>query len=229
MRIAIVGSGIAGLCAAYRLCRDHEITVFESCHVVGGNIRTFPVNVNGSRYDLDVGASFFNVKTYPNFFQLLDELGVATQPADLSCVVDDRGSRFLWQGTFQQVVFGNPLLLLSPSLLWLTVDALKFYWASRRLLKKSSGYDLTLEEFLGDRCSRRFLTHVLFPLVMVIWGAGPDQVGKLSARCVAEYLLRMRPGWRIVRGGTRQYVNALTNPFRDKIRLSTPVRNSQEY
>lgn len=225
MRIAIVGSGIAGLYAAHRLGKGHEVTVFESSDHIGGNVRTFPVPSNGECYEIDVGASLFNPKTYPAFFRLLEELAIRTRRADLSCVVNDGGSDFTWRGSFQRVVFGSPLSFLSPSMLWLAKDAWRFYRDARQLLRDGGDYDVSLAEFLGDRYHGRFVTRALAPLVMVAWGAEPRQVGNLSARCVAEYLLRIRPGWQIIRGGTQRYLRALTESFRDRIRLRTPVRS----
>jgi predicted NAD/FAD-binding protein len=222
MRIAIVGSGIAGLYAAHRLHREHDVSVFERSDRVGGNVRTLPLDLGGHPYELDVGTSLFNVKTYPRFFELLKELGVATHPADLSYALAD--GEVTLQGEYQQFTLHRPLSLLAPSLRWLARDAWRFRQEGRRLLRDPRGHDVTLEEFFARGYSREFISRVVFPIAMVAWGVDPQRVGQLSARCVAEYFLRLRPGWRNITGGTQHYLCALVEPFRERIRLRTPVR-----
>jgi hypothetical protein len=225
MRVAIVGSGIAGMYVAYRLGKEHDIAVFEGRDCVGGNVRTHPVECARRRYDVDVGASLFHPKTYPIFFGLLKELGVRTKPADLSYAVDDRSSGRRLRGSYQRILLSNPLSFLSPELLRLAPDAWRFYRESRRLLANHDGQHPSLREFLGGRYGKAFTGQLLCPIAMVVWGTTPEDVGDLSARCMAAYLLRIRPGWRIIQGGTSQYIRALTAPFRDRIRLNTPVRS----
>ncbi|MDH5579622.1 MAG: FAD-dependent oxidoreductase, partial [Betaproteobacteria bacterium] len=125
MKIAIIGSGIAGNVAAWHLHREHDITVFETGAHAGGHSHTHDVEQAGRRYAVDTGFIVFNDWTYPNFIALLDELGVASQPSAMSFSVRDEASGLEYNGTSLNTLFAQRTNLLRPSFLGMLRDILR--------------------------------------------------------------------------------------------------------
>ncbi|MEO6928956.1 MAG: FAD-dependent oxidoreductase, partial [Casimicrobiaceae bacterium] len=126
MKIAVIGSGIAGNVVAYHLAREHEITVFESASHVGGHTHTHEVEQHGRTYSVDTGFIVFNDWTYPNFIALLDELGVASQPSSMSFAVHDAHSGLEYNGTSFNTLFAQRTNLLRPSFWRMLRDIVRF-------------------------------------------------------------------------------------------------------
>lgn len=229
MRIAIVGSGIAGLTAAWRLHREHEISVFEAAGVAGGHTHTVDVDREHRSFAIDTGFVVFNDWTYPSFMALLAELGVETQPSTMSFSVRCERTGLEWNGTSLNTLFAQRRNLLRPSFYAMLRDILRFNHDATALAHDTA--DETLARYLDrGRYGSAFVTYYLVPMAAAIWSTTPARVLEMPARFLVGFFrnhgmlsIDDRPQWRVIRGGSRVYVEKLTAPFRDRIRLRTPV------
>jgi len=230
MKIAIVGTGIAGNVAAHRLARDHDITVFEADARIGGHTNTVDVVMEGRRWSIDTGFIVFNDVTYPNFVALLDELGVASQPSDMSFSVSDQASGLEYNGRSLNTLFAQRRNLLRPSFHRMLLDVLRFNREAPALLEPGAGR-VTLGEYLrAQGYSRGFVEHYILPMGAAIWSASPAGMARVPAAFFVRFfhnhgLLTVdgRPQWRVIRGGSKRYVERLVAGHRDRIRLNAPV------
>jgi len=230
MKIAIIGSGVSGLVAAYLLHREHEITVFEAGDHIGGHANTIRVNGNGQAHDVDTGFVVFNEQAYPNFVKLLDQLGVASQPSEMSFSVQCASTGLEYASRSLDTVFAQRSNLLSPSFYRMLFDIRRFFREAREVLDER--YEpLTLGEYLYKRgYSRSFVDQHIIPMGSAIWSAAPGQFEAFPAKEFVRFFdnhgflqVRNRSPWRTIRGGSRQYVEAVTRSFRDRIHVQTPV------
>ena len=225
MRIAIVGAGVSGLVCAHLLHRDHELVVFEATDRAGGHANTVHVETETGAYDLDTGFIVFNDRNYPQFERLLGELGVATQPSQMSFGVSD-GVDFEYNGSSLNGLFATRGNMLAPSFHRMIADLARFNRDARRLL--ASEENPSLREWLAQRrYSRVFVERLIVPQASAVWSADPEQMWSFPARFLAEFFdnhgmfgFRNRPRWRTIAGGSRKYVEALTPPWRERLRLS---------
>ena len=230
MKIAVIGSGVAGLTAAWRLHRDHEITVFEAADYIGGHTATVDVEYHGRSYAIDTGFIVFNDWTYPNFIALLDELGVAWQWSNMSFSLRCEATGLEYNGTSINSLFAQRSNIVRPSFLRMIWDILRFNRESRELLH-SAGDSLTLGEYIARRgYSRAFRERYIVPMGMAIWSSTEAAMLAFPARFFVEFFdkhgflnVDNRPVWRTVKGGSREYVRKLTAPFRSRIHLNNPV------
>jgi predicted NAD/FAD-binding protein len=235
MKIAIVGTGVSGLVAAHKLHREHEITVYEAAPRLGGHTNTVPVEDAEGELWIDTGFIVFNDRNYPNFEALLAELGVASQPSHMGFSVADGRGRFEYSGT-PWGLFARPAHLLSPSFLGMLRDWRRFNREARGLIGMN-GTAPSLGAWLEQRgYSRHFIERLIVPQASAVWSADPEQMWGFPASFMAEffenhgmYSLRDRPKWRTVAGGSRSYVEAISAPWRDRVRLNTPVRRIQRF
>jgi uncharacterized protein len=231
MKIAVIGTGIAGNVAARQLCRDHDITVFEANDYVGGHTHTVDVDLDGQHYAIDTGFIVYNDRTYPGFIRLIDELGVASQPTEMSFSVSCPRSGLEYNGSSLNGLFAQRRNLLRPSFQRMILDILRFNRDALALLQ-TADESQTLGEYLRRHSySDAFINHYLIPMGAAIWSAEPATVGEFPAQFFVRFfnhhgLLRIsdRPQWRVIRGGSRGYVEPLITGFRERIRLRTPVR-----
>ena len=232
MRIAVIGAGIVGNVAAYHLAREHEVTVFEAGSHLGGHTHTHEVEQAGRRYSVDTGFIVFNDWTYPNFIRLLDELGVASQPSDMGFSVRDERSGLEYSGGTLDTLFAQRRNLVRPSFWRMLADILRFNRQAPGLLVRP-GDDVTLGDYLAQEgYSRGFVEHYVVPMGAAIWSTDPQNMLAFPARYFIRFfhnhgLLSVddRPQWRVIRGGSARYVEPLTAPFRDRVRLKTPVQS----
>jgi predicted NAD/FAD-binding protein len=241
MRIAIVGAGVSGLLTAHLLHREHEIVVFEAGSYAGGHTNTIRVDTEHQTHHVDTGFIVMNDRNYPNFTRLLEQLGVETQPTNMSFSVKGEDEDFEYAGT-PRGLFCQPRNLASPRFQRMIADLLRFNRELRRLLAhEETGESLQdrspLEESLHDFLVRRrfseiFIRRLLVPQVSAVWSADPRQISSFPVRFLAEFFsnhgmlgFRDRPRWATVAGGSARYVEALTRPFRERIRLDSPVHS----
>jgi predicted NAD/FAD-binding protein len=230
MRIAVIGTGIAGMTAAARLAREHDIVVYEANDYVGGHTHTVDVELHGRRYAIDTGFIVFNDWTYPSFIALLEELGVESQPSNMSFSLRCERTGLEYNGTSLNALFAQRRNLANPAFLRMLADVVRFNARSTALLAAPDD-GLTLGEYLErHRYSRDFIERYIVPMGKSIWSATKSAMMGFPVRFFVEFFERHgflsvndRPTWRAVRGGSREYVKRLTAPFRHRIRLRTPV------
>lgn len=232
MRIAIIGSGISGLTAAHHLHRRHEITVFEADNRVGGHAHTVRAELSDGTFDVDTGFIVYNHRNYPVFTRLLSELGVPTQPSDMSLAVRDERHDLEW-GTNTSRLFADRRNLRRLGFLAMIGEVLRWNRLGQRVLAGTVDVDeLTpVGDVLARRhFSRRFLDWYLTPLAAAIWSADPTTVDRFPVVTFCRFLdnhgmlsLGDRPAWRTVTGGSQRYVEALIAPFAHRIRPGAAV------
>jgi len=231
-RIAVVGSGISGLCTAHVLSQRHDITLFEAEARLGGHTHTIPIDHGGTRYAIDTGFIVYNDRTYPNFVALLDRLGVATQPSAMSFSVHCDETGLEYNGTSLNALFAQRRNLLRPSFWWMIREILRFNREARELLS-SPDDSLTLSAFLErGRYSKTFVRHYLVPMGAAIWSTAPEQMLAFPAAWFVRFFdnhgflsVDDRPVWRVIQGGSSSYLPKLTQRFAAGIRMSSPVES----
>lgn len=230
MRVAIIGAGIAGLVVAHRLYRLHDITLFEANDYAGGHTHTIDVDDGSQTIAVDTGFIVYNDRTYPNFIALLRELGVASQPTSMSFSVRCEVSGLEYNGASVNALFAQRRNLLKPSFLRMLRDILRFNRASVRLLDAAAPL-VTLGQYLdAEGYSAAFRQNYILPMGAAIWSSSAGDVEQMPARFFVEFFhnhgmlsLADRPQWRVVAGGSRVYVQALTARLGDALRLRCPV------
>lgn len=228
-RIAVIGTGISGLSAAWLLSKRHEVEVFEADDRIGGHSNTVDVDIDGRRIPVDTGFIVYNEPCYPNLTALFDHLGVETAATDMSFAVSlDRG-RLEYAGSDLFGLLAQPSNLVRPRFWSMMSDLLRFY------REAPAGLATMGEESLDDWLDARgygaaFREDHLHPMAAAIWSTPAMEVGRYPVAAFVRFcenhgLLRLtgRPVWRTVVGGSRNYVARLAAPFAERIRLSTPV------
>ena len=228
MRIAVIGAGVSGLVAAYRLAPQHDVVVLEAGAYAGGHTNT--VDVDGLA--VDTGFIVLNDRNYPGFTALLDELGVPTQASDMSFGVSD-GEDFEYAGHSPLALYANPRHLVDRGFQRMVGEYVRFNRAARALMAGDA--DPSLNEWLRElRFSQAFVDKLIVPQAAAVWSADPEQMWTFPARFLVEFFdnhgmlgFRGRPQWRTVVGGSREYVRALTRDL--DVRLDAPVRSVERF
>ena len=231
MKIAIIGTGIAGNVAAYKLRDDHDITVFEANNYVGGHTHTHDIKVGDMSYKVDTGFIVFNEWTYPNFLSLLNELNVVAQPSDMSFSVKCQRSSLEYNGTSLNSLFAQRSNLIKPSFYRMISDILRFNKAAKMFLT-TGDTTMKLGEYLYQcRYSKEFIEHYIIPMGAAIWSADPVQMFEFPAFFFMRFFnnhgmlsVGERPQWYVVKGGSNAYVDRLISGHKDNIYLNSPVK-----
>jgi uncharacterized protein len=235
MRIAIIGTGIAGNGAAFALATGspHEIVVYEKENRLGGHSATVDIDYDGEQVTVDTGFIVYNELNYPNFTRLLDHLEVETIESDMSFSVSHGGGAFEWSGQPSKVfngLFAQRRNLVSPRHFRMIGDMWRFNKRASLDLHNGRLSGLTLRDYLdGYDYSERFRKDYLIPMGAAIWSMAEMSVLDFPAESFIAFfenhrLLHWnRPVWRTIRGGSREYVKRLTEPFCEAIRLSCPA------
>ena len=229
MNIAIIGTGISGLTAAWHLHREHRLTIFEANDYIGGHTNTVEAEFWGKTYAVDTGFIVYNDWTYPHFIELLAQLGVASQPTLMSFSVRCERTGLEYNGQDLNTLFAQRFNLFRPSFHRMLRDILRFNREAPALLEGDC--EISLNDYLREqRYSREFIEQYIIPMAAAIWSAEPGLMGEMPARFFVQFFknhgllsVSQRPQWRVIQGGSRNYVGPLTAPFRDRIRLNCPV------
>ena len=229
-RVAIVGTGIAGNTAAWKLRDRFDITVFESASYIGGHTNTIDVEGQGGTIAVDTGFIVFNEKTYPNFIAMLDEIGQASKPSNMSFSVHSADDSIEYTGGSLNGVFAQRSNLLRPSFYRMVADIVRFNRDAVREIM-GLGNSLTVGEYLRKgEYSDAFRENYLIPMVAAIWSAEPVAVLDMPAWFLVRFfknhgLMQIcdHLQWRVIEGGSREYVKRLVAGHRDRIRLNSPV------
>lgn len=231
MRIAVVGSGIAGLGSAWMLNRDgHAVTLFEAEDRFGGHTHTVDVRLEGVSAPVDTGFLVFNDRTYPNLIRLFDDLGVASVASDMSFSVRVDSARLEWAGTSLRSVFAQPRNLARPAFWGLLLDIARFNREAMTMVQDGKVDSLALGEYLERGGYRRaFRDWYLIPMAAAIWSSPRRDIldfplPTFLSFCANHGLLQVvdRPQWRTVSGGGRAYVRKIIAELPDA-RCNTPV------
>ncbi|WP_421928011.1 NAD(P)/FAD-dependent oxidoreductase [Neoaquamicrobium sediminum] len=226
LKIAVVGSGIAALSAAWLLSQRHHVTVFEADNRVGGHCHTVDVG----DVSVDTGFIVYNEPTYPNLTALFRHLDVPTKRSDMSFAVSMDQGALEYSGTNLAGLFAQHKNIASPRFWSMLRDLVRFY---REAPAGIRGLDpsASLDEYLdGAGFGTAFREDHLYPMAAAIWSTPAIEIGSYPAVsfvrfCENHGLLKFfrRPVWRTVDGGSRAYVERLVAPFRDRIRTNAPV------
>lgn len=230
MKIAVVGSGIAGLASAWLLSRKHEVTIFEANEYFGGHTHTHDIERGGRYYAVDTGFIVYNSVHYPLLTRLFQELGVASQPTTMSFSVHSDASGIEYNATSLNAMFCQRRNLLSPRFIGMVRDILRFYREASALLA-IDGPGPTLGEYLQDHAyGLAFRDEHLVPMASALWSAPCGQILSFPARYLVQFManhqmlqVRGRPEWRVVCGGSASYVRALRRNWRVQERLGCAV------
>ena len=232
MRIAVIGGGIAGNVAAYHLCKEHEVTLFEAADRLGGHTHTHDIEWAGHHYAVDTGFIVFNDRTYPLFLQLLGELGVAFEPTEMSFSVRDDRADLEYNGHSLNTLFAQRRNLFRRDFLHMLKEILRFNREAPRSLEDGSA-DLPLGDYLQkQRYSKHFIDRYILPMGAAIWSTDQLQMQQFPARFFIRFFvnhgllsLNDRPQWYVIRGGSREYLAPMSAPYASGIRLNTPVQS----
>lgn len=230
MRIAIVGSGIAGMGAAWALHRDHEIVIYEKERRPGGHSHTVDVDYDGTRIAVDTGFIVYNELNYPNLTALFAEIGAPTISSRMTFGFSAKNGALEWQGNSIRTLFAQKRNVFSPSFHRMWMDILRFRREGLRDLEAGKTNGLSLGQYLSrNRYGDAFRDHCILPMGAAIWSSSPKDMLDFPAQSFIRFFENHRlfyfdkPLWRTVKGGSREYVKLLTKPFQDRLRLNTPV------
>jgi len=236
MRVAVIGTGIAGNAAAWTLSRRYPVTVYDREIRPGGHSHTVTIDYDGTQIAVDVGFIVYNELNYPDLTALFEHLGVETVESCMSFAVTADSGRFEWKGgganwrETARGLFAQARNLLSPSYLWMLRDILKFKTQSVEDYAAGRLAGLTLGEYFNLRkFAPRLLSDYLAPMGAAIWSAPANEMQDFPAENFVAFfnnhrLLQYdRPVWRTVKGGSRRYVEKMTAAFRDQLRLGCAV------
>lgn len=232
MNIAIIGAGISGLTAAYYLREKHNITVFESAPRIGGHTATVDIEHQGRDYAIDTGFIVYNDWTYPRFIELIDALGVDTQATEMSFSVRCDSSGLEYGGNNLNTLFAQRRNLLRPNFHRMLHDILRFNREAVRDLESGSiAADTTLGEYLTEnRYGDAFTYQYLLPMGCAIWSASTESMIEFPLLFFTRFFnnhgllsVNDRPQWRVISGGSKNYLEPLTRDFRDSIQLNARI------
>lgn len=230
-RVAVVGSGISGLAAAWLLSRKADVTLFEADRRLGGHAHTVDVSTADGRIPVDTGFIVYNERNYPNLVALFAHLGVPTQQSDMSFSASLDAGQFEYSGTSLTTMFGQRSNIVRLRFWRMLGDILRFYREAPACLATSGADGITLGDFLDMQgYSKSFVEDHILPMGAAIWSTTAREMRAYPLRAFIRFFeshgllsLSDRPTWRTVKGGSREYVNRIVADFEGSVRLNTPV------
>tara|TARA_B110000305_G_scaffold241213_1_gene314430 strand:+ start:5906 stop:7135 length:1230 start_codon:yes stop_codon:yes gene_type:complete len=224
--IAVIGGGISGLTAAYRLAANFKVTLFEQNDYLGGHTQTHRLVIDGQPRSIDTGFIVYNDRTYPKFMALLKELGCEGQPTEMSFSL--KRPNLEYNGHSLKTLFAQKSNVLRPRFWRMLRDILRFNRAAKEVAPNDteSLIEFCRREGLGDG----FIFDYLVPMAAAIWSTGDEGILSFPIGMLAQFFshhglldLKDRPQWYVVKGGSNQYVKAIRHRLHD-VRLESPVR-----
>lgn len=239
LNIAVVGSGVSGLSAAWLLSKSHNVTLFEKDGRLGGHCNTADIQVDGPTgprsIPVDTGFIVYNERTYPNLTALFDHLNVATERSNMSFAASVNDGGFEYSGSGLKGLLAQKRNLLRPRFWTMVLDIIRFYRECVADSTKPENMDLTLGQYLKKNgYSESFLTDHIYPMASSIWSATFEEIRGypltafvrfFSNHGLLETKAERRPQWRTVSGGSRSYVNQIAGAIDGTIRVGTGVQD----
>ncbi len=234
MKIAIIGSGISGLTCGHLLADLHDITLFESDSRLGGHTHTHDIQVSSGHYKIDTGFIVCNDRNYPNFFKLMNKVGVEIQPSSMSFSVKSEMNNLEYNGTTLNSLFCQRRNIFNPTFYKMIFEILRFN-------KEATNYYLetqfdqndntTLENYLKEnRYTNEFIEHYVMPMGAAIWSASREEMRQLPLKFFVRFFhhhgmltVDNRPQWFVIKGGSSSYIPKLIEKFKNKIHLNGQV------
>jgi predicted NAD/FAD-binding protein len=233
-QVAIIGSGISGLTAAYLLSKKHKVTVFEKNNDIGGHTATVDIEKSGEKHAIDTGFIVFNNKTYPNFLALLDQIGIGKFPTEMSFSVHNCETGLEYNGHSLNTLFAQRSNLFKPKFWLLVKDILRFNKLCKKIyLDDIYSEGLTLGQFLkGYKFGDFFAEHYILPMGAAIWSSSLAQMEDFEFKFFVRFfhnhgLLNIadRPQWYVIPGGSRSYLPPLCEPFKERIHTNVNIES----
>jgi len=235
-RIAVIGSGISGLTAAYYLNRKFDVHVFEKDIRLGGHTHTVTVQSSRGKLAVDTGFIVHNEKTYPNFCRLMGELGVAAAPSDMSFAVHCQKTGLEYCSRGARGYFADPLNAVRPRHWGLLREILRFNREASRTMEtgdREQSAELTLEQYVeAARYSTDFLERYLYPMAAAVWSMPPEAAAGFPAHTLLRFFLNhgmlginTHPKWKVIQGGSHRYLDPLTAPFGENIHRGVDIQS----
>ncbi len=232
-KVAVVGTGVSGLSAAWLLAKSCDVVVYEKEGRLGGHSNTVDVPVKGAAVPVDTGFIVYNEPSYPNFTAMLDHLGVASEPSCMSFGVSINAGAVEYSGQTFSSVFARRSNAASPTFWKMLTDIPKFHRDARETLRAGFCEHASLGDFVAHgRYGRGFREHFLKPMAAAIWSTPQMKVFDYPAFSFLRFfenhgLLQVLnlPEWQTVSGGSRSYVRELEKSFADNVRLGAGVRS----
>ncbi len=233
-RIAVVGSGIAGLAAAHRLSAHAHVTLFEAGAHFGGHTHTVDLTLDGVTHGVDTGFLVFNERTYPNLIRLFGELGIDSAPSEMSFSVQVRPAGLEWSGSNLDTVFAQRANLFEPCFWGMLADLLRFNRLVTRIAERGGEHhyaSMSVGGFLDAHgFGSAFREMYLLPMIGCIWSCPVEQMPSFPVATLIRFFhnhglaqVANRPRWMTVPGGARRYVQRIVERLSDA-RLHTAVR-----
>jgi predicted NAD/FAD-binding protein len=231
LKIAVIGTGISGLSAAWLLNKGHRVTVYEQADYVGGHSNTVQIDVAEKSMPVDTGFIVYNPLNYPNLVELFEHLNVPTKPSDMSFSVSIGNGNLEYSGTNLDGLLAQRRNLIRPRFLRMVKDLLRFYGQAQELTADDTLSGMGLGQFLrANRYSDAFLADHLMPMGAAIWSSSVEQMMQFPALSFLRFFnnhgllqLKDRPEWRTVDGGSREYVKRLSESFAGNIHCGDRV------
>ena len=228
LKIAVIGTGIAGLSAAWLLNKSHDITVFEGQDRLGGHSNTTVFSENNIRTPVDTGFIVYNDVNYRNLVALFSHLGVASKPSEMSFGISMREGQFEYSGSNLNGLFGQRINAVKPQFWHMILDLLRFYRQAPDVLLSHEFTNLTIGEYLrNNRYRNAFINNHLLPMGSAIWSTSMHEIEDYPAIAFIRFMnshgllsIKGRPEWRTVVGGSQEYVKILAQSFTDRVRFN---------
>jgi predicted NAD/FAD-binding protein len=233
MRIAVIGSGISGMAAAYYLSRKHDVFLFEKESRLGGHTHTVTVESSRGPLAVDTGFIVYNDRTYPNLVKLFSELGVETQASDMSFAVACRSTGFEYSSRGLNGFFAQRSNLLRLQQHLLLREILRFNREAPKLLSNPEAAAMTLGDAMEQgRYSSFFTERYLYPMAAAVWSMSTATIRRFPALTLLRFFanhgmlgIDTHPKWRVLRGGSSSYIPGITAPYRDRIHLGLDIHS----
>ncbi len=233
MRIAVIGSGISGLAAAYYLSRKHEVFLFEKEERLGGHTHTVTVDSSRGPLAVDTGFIVHNDRTYPNLVKLLIELGVETQPSDMSFAVSSRSTGFEYSSRGLNGFFAQRANALRPAHYRLLREILRFNREAANWIGNPAAAALTLGDVMDQGgYTAEFAELYLYPMACAVWSMSTDAIRSFPALTLIRFFdnhgmlgIDTHPKWKVIQGGSSRYLEPITAPYQDRIYTGVTVQS----